>query len=361
MSTTVHAPAPSPPDAAGFPDDLAAAVALLRALPTARRRVEEARRQVRAWARQRPHLRAQLVVDAEPGTTEVGYDLLLEHPGGGTVALSAQVEDGVPWTVDHSTHWAAGQVLTVDGAGLSVATALYALRSTGARDPRLLEQLVDHRILLDEVAADEVPVTPEELQHAADEFRRRRGLHSRERFLAWTREMGLDDAALQDHLEVQARTARLRARFAGEPARRYLAEHPGEFRSAHVVVVTGHDGAALRELARLPAADLPGAALERQRGGAALGVSSRWVPLAELPEPLDPPVAGLVVGPVGIDGEPAVAAVTALTEPLADPLADLDRLPAPEAGRLLAAAADAAHRAWLASRRAAADVRWHWL
>ncbi|GLW09732.1 hypothetical protein Misp01_48610 [Microtetraspora sp. NBRC 13810] len=337
------------PTDSGFPADLADAVALLRGLPTLRDAVDDAHRRVRDWGDRRPHLRAQLVVDEPPGTTRVGYDLLLDHPEGGTVALSAEVDDGVPWLVDHSTHWAAGQILSVDGIGLPVAAALSTIRALGDRDRRLHERLVDHRILLTELADDPHPPTLAETQRAADEFRRRRGLTGRDRTLAWLAEAGLSEEAFRSHVETQALIARVRERFAGEPARRRLAEHPEEFALRRAAWATGPRADGLRRLLDGPAADFAGrvaAALPAERE---LRLQAAATLTPRLPEPLRAASAGTAVGPVRHEGGYLAGVVHEVVPP------------DPEAPEVLDAARDAAFQAWLDERRRGSDIRWFWL
>jgi putative peptide maturation system protein len=361
-------------DHASFAVDLVAAVTLLRGLPTAGAgAVNDAHRHVRAWSTERPWLCAQLVVDDPPGSTEVGYDLLLRHPDGGTVALSAEVDDGVPWLVDHSTHWAASQILSVDGAGLSVAAGLSAIRDLGTRDRRLHERLVDHRILLTELDDDHEPVTSAEMQRAADEFRRRRGLTGRAETLDWLAEVGMSGEAFREHVKVQAFIARVRGRFAGEPARRHLAEHADEFTVRHAAWVTGARPDALRVLVDGPVEEFvnrvaatvlgdPGAELAGRSAGESVGRSDakpggeRGLRLeavatltSRLPEPLRAVPAGASLGPVPYDGGYLAGVVYAVVSPDPGDPAVLD------------AACDAAFRAWLEERRRESEIRWFWL
>ncbi|HEY9524278.1 MAG TPA: TIGR04500 family putative peptide maturation system protein, partial [Thermopolyspora sp.] len=237
-----------------FGADLASAVRLLRSLPRSRDEVEAAEGQVAAWAAENPALAAELVVDEPPGNMNVGYDLLLSHPDGGTVALSVQTDDGVPWLVDHATHWAAGQVVSVDGMGLSIPAALYALRALGARDRTVHEQLADYRILLSEIADDRDPVGDAELQRAVDEFRRKRGLFTRERTMAWLDEIGLPESAFAGFMETTARMNRVRRRFTGEAARSYLRAHATDFDLVHATWITGTDTLSLGEIGRADSA-----------------------------------------------------------------------------------------------------------
>ncbi|MEV4353548.1 TIGR04500 family putative peptide maturation system protein [Nonomuraea sp. NPDC049625] len=337
-----------------FAMDLFDAVVLLRDLPASQEEVGDARRRVGDWGAKRPHLRVQLAVDEPPGTTRAGYDLLLEHPEGGTVALSAEVDDGIPWLVDHSTHWAASCVLSVDGKGLPVAAALSTIRALGARDRQLHERLVDHRILLSELENDMRPVTPEEARRAADEFRRRRGLTGRAQTLRWLAETGMSEDAFWSHVRTQGLIARVRERFAGEPARRRLAEHPEEFTVRHAVWVIGPDADELGALLDGPVpgfharamAALPGSPASGRRG---MRLQAAVALTPELPEPLRALPEQTSAGPVPYDGGYLAGVVHEVVPP------------DPEAPEVLEAARDAAFQAWLDERRRTSEVRWFWL
>ncbi|WP_182876938.1 TIGR04500 family putative peptide maturation system protein [Microbispora sp. H10670] len=347
-------PSAAPTAPASFADDLAEAVALLRGLPVARDAVGEARRRVLDWAAARPHLRAQLAVDEPPGATRAGYDLLLDHPEGGTVALSAEVDDGIPWLVDHSTHWAAANILSVDGAGLSIAGALSAIRALGVRDRQLHERLVDHRIVLNELEGALQQPTTAEIQAAADEFRRRRGLTGRAQTLEWLAEAGMSPEMFQTHARTQALVARVRDRFAGEPARRHLAEHPEDFTVRRAVWVTGRHADDLSALLEGPVEDFAArclAALELPAGpsGNTPQLLATTALTPRLPEPLRTVPQKTAIGPVPYEGAYLAGVVHEVVAP------------DPDAPEVLEAARDAAFQAWLDERRRTAEIRWFWL
>ncbi|MBX6383469.1 MAG: hypothetical protein IRZ07_10945 [Microbispora sp.] len=275
--------------------------------------------------------------------------------------MSAEADDHVPWLVDHSTHWAAANILSVDGVGLSIAAALSTIRAMGARDRRVHERLVDHRILLTELESMQEPPSPAELQAAADEFRRRRGLTGREQTLRWLAEAGMTRKIFENHIHTQALIARVRDRFAGEPARRYLAEHPQDFAVRRAAWVTGPRADELGALLDGPVRDFPGRVLAALgipgaasggpagtgRGGLRLQVATALTP--RLPEPLRTAGEGAAVGPVE-DEDGYLAGVVYEVLP-----------PDPGAPGALEAARDAAFEAWLAERRRTAEIRWFWL
>ncbi|MGJ6962243.1 TIGR04500 family putative peptide maturation system protein [Streptosporangium sp. G11] len=221
-----------------FAKALQSGVTLLRTLPRRSAGVADAHRAVGEWAARHPGIRAQLVVDRRPGTPVVDYDLLLDHPDGGTVALTAPPEDGVPWLIDHSTHWAAGYLVSVNDVDVTVPQALTMLRSLSRRDASPYQEIVDQCLLV-EAADDTEPLTAADLQATADEFRRGRGLHDRESTLAWMTEAGMSGEQFEAYITEIARRRRFRRDKETELAPGHLAANPGDFARVRAVWVTG--------------------------------------------------------------------------------------------------------------------------
>ncbi|GGK81121.1 hypothetical protein Sme01_44390 [Sphaerisporangium melleum] len=323
-----------------FGATLAAGVALLRSLPRRRDQVEWARKEAAEWGAEHPAVAAQLVVDERPGTPVVDYDLLLTHPDGGTVALTAPADEGVPWLIEHSTHWAAGQLVSVDEVHLSVAQALTMLRSLSNRDSTPHDEIVDQCVILNEVLSDDEPLTTEDLQAAADEFRRGRGLYDRAATLAWMERVGMSPARFEEYIGGVARRRRFRRRKEAELASGYLAAHRSRFDRVRAVWWAGPE----RRMAASPAELL--AVPSEVTGEIQVTIGERWA--GDLPEPLRDAAPGTVVGPVEREGRFLTGAV-------------LDRRPAKDDAETLAAAGRAAFADWLTERRRRASVEWHWL
>ncbi|MED7932024.1 hypothetical protein SMD20_47950 [Nonomuraea sp. LP-02] len=319
-----------------FADTLAEAVELLRGLPRTRDGVPAARRAVAAWCADRPQTKVQLVTDVRPGSPIVDYDLVLAHPDGGDVALTAPTGDGVPWTVDHSTHFASGRVLTIGDHEVLVQNALLTLRARAEGDPSIQEELIDHCLLEELIGQETEKPTQEEIQDASDGYRIRRGLLSRDEMMRWLENVGLTLEAYDNHITGLALRQRVRARVERETARDYLDRHPGEFDQVWAVWATGPE----HELS----AGLPHA---QPAGG--VEVTSAVRAARELPEPLRRAAAGKTVGPVPYGRHHLVGEIR-------------ERRPAdPDDPATLAAAGRAGFAAFMAERRAAADIRWHWL
>lgn len=350
---TLNPTTPTPPQRTSDRDReldevLGQAVQLLHALPRDRRQVDEARQIVDRWAPAREG-RATLVVDEPPGQTEVDYDLLLDHPDGGTIAVNVQAADGIPWTVDHSTHWAAGALLTIDGKhSVMVPDAMLSLRMASTRHPSLLTQLVDRRIIITEIEADREPLTDDELQRAADDFRRRQGLTTRQSTLEWLKELGLPMAAFQRQVESSGQITRFRERKMAEEAPLQLAENPEAFQ----LLVAVWARCATREVADQIAAAgsdrLVETATRLITAGEDVEVSGRTGYAYTLPADLATAAEGKIVGPLPDDARFLVGVVLRRTSPEPGPT-------------LTAAAGRAGLEAWLSARRRESDIQWHWL
>ncbi|MEV4753052.1 TIGR04500 family putative peptide maturation system protein [Streptosporangium sp. NPDC049248] len=332
-----------------FAEALEAGVSLLRALPRRSVDVADARRAADEWAARHPEVRAQLVVDRRPGTPVVDYDLLLDHPDGGTVALTAPPEDGVPWLIDHSTHWAAGYLVSVNDVDVTVPQALTMLRTLSRGDSSPYREIVDQCLLVEATGDTESPagspaepLTAADLQATADEFRRGRGLHDRASTLAWMTEAGMSGEQFEAYITEIARRRRFRRDREAELAPGYLAANPGDFARTRAVWVTGEQKVTAGTVSDL----LTGLASLGDTGEATVTFATRWE--ADLPTPLRGTPPGGIVGPVELpDGGFLTGAV-------------LHRSPATGDRETLAAAGRAAFAGWLAERRAAATVEWHW-
>ncbi|MEU8382854.1 TIGR04500 family putative peptide maturation system protein, partial [Streptosporangium sp. NPDC048865] len=271
--------------------------------------------------------------------------------------------------------------------------ALTMLRSLSRRDASPYREIVDQCLLAEAVEAAEgtenaegtegaggaAPLTAADLQETADEFRRGRGLHDRASTLAWMAEAGMSGERFEAYIAEIARRRRFRRDREAELAPGHLAANRGDFALVRAVWVTGDEVvtadtaaglltavASLGDTTPLPPGESSEASFTESPGisrgettgtslgettGTSLGETTVTFATrreAELPPALRGAPPGRVVGPVeSPEGGFLTGAV-------------LSRSPARDDAETLAAAGRAAFTGWLAERRAAATVEWHW-
>ena len=361
ISLTPASSRASQPSAAETEDSevLKAAVALLRELPRARDAVETARDLVARFQQRFPARRPDLVVDCPPGAPLADYDLLIDDPEGGTIALNWRAEHTDPWALEYAEHWAANFVLTVELGGdrrlVTAQHALRALRFTADRQPSLMQALVDGALLALEVDENRPVLEADEIQRGADELRKTLGLRTAEATQRWMEQMQLTPRRFRGIVIDELTVAKGKERIVGPEVERYFAEHRHELESVRYVRLTMADAQAARQLAvnvsgqgGLLAAASACLAATAVAGGPTLSVAIADARVCELAGPLATAAPGEVVGPFEENGGSVVAQVLARTPALLDsPTRELVR------GRVL--------REWLDRRAAQATIRWHWM
>ena len=174
------------------------AVSLLRELPHGREDVRDARSQLECFRATHPGVRADLLLDQPPGSPQVDYDLLLEHPDGGTVALSWRADDATPWSVAYADHWAANYVLSVNDHAVTVQQVLLFLKLAGDEYPNLMTEVVD-QTLIAQVMGESLPlVNGKERRAATDEFRNANHLCGADAMRRWLKDTGLSAARFEE-------------------------------------------------------------------------------------------------------------------------------------------------------------------
>ncbi len=335
---------------ADFMRVVAEGIALLRDLPVHYGDVASALTQAESWRNTHPGLRSDLVPHREPDSAYVDYDLLIDHPDGGTLSLSWRRDDGVPWSVSHAQHWAANYVLTVDGESVTVQEALRMFRMEGQSRPELIDQLIEQKILLRAVGEAELVVEDAELQDAADRFRRAKGLLAAADMQRWLQDTGLTSLQFEALLGGTVKIRRLKQRLASDSTADFEAQRDRYDRLC-VFEVEGLDEAEAARRKERPApvglAAAAGAVARASADPTRLRGTLATRFAHQFPESVRDAAPGALAGPFERGGSLALAQVIVRRKAVLD-------------AETRAALQDAILQNWLAQRRAAAVVEWHW-
>lgn len=349
--STVHAPT-------AFADTVNAAIALLRELPRAPASTGVAREHLRAFSAAHASAAPEFLVDCAPGAEHADFDIYLAHPEGGTVALSYRQDAGRPWFVDYSEHWASNYVLLVGSQRVTIQEAMFAIQYLSDGNPRLVESLVRDALLTefaasepDEWNAEVLTVTDDELQVAADAFRRANGLRSAADTHAWLGQMGWSMHRFHSVLASGVHIRRIEERLIGGRIDAHFSQHHADYDIVQLVHATCADRLTADSLAaRAREVGLMTAAQALVREGAATVVRAELVSSRayELPHTLNSATPDSVVGPAQESGKWLVTHVLARVRVIE--LDTATRRVVRE--RLL--------RDWAATRATEVTVRWNW-
>jgi len=228
------------------------AVSLLRTLPPTRAGVPEARARFECFRASHPGVAAELFVTRSAIPDAVDYDLVIED-GEGTAGFSWRPNHGIPWTVKHAEHWTAGSVLAIGDDLIDVREALVFLQFAGGDHSDLLGRLLRYGLIRHAIRQSTPPVSPVELQAAADRFRRNRGLFDALAARRWLEQAGLTPRALEAYLSHIVQARKLERRITRGRLRSCFEEHAREFdmlKLAAVDAPTATSAAALASEAR---------------------------------------------------------------------------------------------------------------
>lgn len=330
-----------------FDDALTDAVSLLTALPSDRSGIEAAHRRFEAYQERHRSVSSELALDSEPGRDRVDYDLLLDVPKGGTLALTYSQDHGTPWLADYAEHWAASYVVSIGDAHLSIQDALLFLRLAADERAEIGDALVDEAIIAREIKNRHVIATPEEEQDAADHFRRRLGLESAAATLDWLSKRGLSARQFQLLISGGVRRRKLQREVVNGETESYFAAHARDFDLLRVLRVTVDDETHARAISKAAR----NSSLLEFVVGPHLGdaeVTIRTERSGSLP-------AEIRALSIGQSSEPAFDGkrwyVAQLLERRAASLDAATRCELDEA----------VFRAWLDDERRRAVIRWHWI
>jgi putative peptide maturation system protein len=232
------------------------------------------------------------------------------------------------------------QVLRVNDKELNMVDVMSCLDSL-FDDRRALRTLIDSALVAEALEQEPVVLTDADLQHATDAFRRAKGLLTAERTAEWLRERALSVDGFLTVVERTANVAALRRRVAGpEQVRAHFDANRARYEA--VVVAWAAGGAPVL------AADPLAAVTEAWRTGRAAGVTEYLV--RDLP-----------AGMSAIGGADRGTTVPVLVGDDVPGSALVVERRSAELGPVTTAVIERElFDAWLAERRAAADIEWLW-
>ncbi len=332
-----------------FKQALSDSVQTLQELPRQRALVEDSRARFRRFRSSHPGVHCDLLVDQPPGSETVDYDILLSGPDGGTVAVTWRPDQGLPWTVQYSDHWAANYVLSVNELHVSIQSALIYLDTSLNRRPHLAEDLINQ--LLIQEAMNESPPTASgrEIEKAVDDFRIHRGLYSAADTSLWLEKMSLTMEALRELLAQKVLARKLKKRVTASQAMYYFEAHRQDFDLLTLLRVWAPSksiAVALGKAGRR--SDLWTAINKRGLPLPSLNGELATVFARELPPAFASAAPRTIIGAERAPGGYQVGQV-------------LQRRAARFDDRTRNTIEDLLFQEWLAERRKRATVRWHWL
>ncbi len=340
-----------------FETTLGQAAELLAKLPKWAPHLDEAKELFAGLEQRFPAVQMELVSHQDAQELSVDFDLFLQWPTGGILALSFTPEDGLPWCAIQAEHWAANLVVTVNDQQITVQQALWLFKQNpGSEDGDLMRRLVDSALIRQALEENPVSVSDEELQEAADLFRLANGLADAATTHAWMARRGLTDEAFEGLLRDNVESRRLVERVTESELEGYFERHRETLATVALVRAAAPDAESAERLADRARAhhDLLVAAREAASapGGEQLAVSLRTVRCDQLEPELTEPVLhaapGDLIGPLTLSGGHEVLQV-------------VTREPARFDAASREAVRERLFRRWLAEQRDSAKIVWHWM
>jgi len=334
-----------------FAKTLIDSVTLLRELPHQRERLRKTYTRLRRFKKEHSSVQVDLLIDQPPGSPCIDYDILVNHPDGGTVAVSWRPDQGIPWSIEYSDHWAANYVLTVNNRNLTVQQALLFLQFSSKECPDLMSELIQQQLVLEAIEEDPFPVYKAELQSAADEFRIANGLLTTEETQQYLVELGLSVERFQEILAWGIQARKLEARVIGNEDESYFEAYKQDFASIQIFWVETRTQSVAAQLAKtaqqkgLLSATLTIITSAKSKEISCSITNHR---MCELPSILANASVGTVVGPVKEGSRYWVAEV-------------LNKQPAKLDTDTRAIIRGRLFHKWLTDKMITANLHWHWI
>jgi putative peptide maturation system protein len=321
----------------------------LRGADRTREGVKRTRAAFEALRRRLAPLQVELVVDSPPGHRTVDYDVLISNAERETTMLGWHRDEGRPWSIDYSEHWAANFVVTVNKRHVSIQEALAFLREAEGRHPGLARRLVDETLLASAVEQDPPKVTEREIRRAGEIFRIVHGLSSASALRRWLDGRGTTMAAWEEWLAGGVRNAKWTDRLCKGRIEPYFLNHHADLAILLVQRASMPDREAARQLLHAARShSLHEAVGDSQWRGVDVESGIDLMRLDELPRQAQPDaVAGARLGPFAIHARHVVFQV-------------VKRRPAKLNLATRALIRERLVADWLSAERVKASLQWHW-
>jgi putative peptide maturation system protein len=325
---------------------VATVVAALHAAALGRFGLDELRAEAARITAERPGVRVHLVHEHEQ-VGPVHTDALVRQRDGTTISVGVAAGDLLPWPLRGAVRASERDLVIVNGVTVTIEAAMTAIDFMFDQ-PRLLTHIVDGVLIAQALADDPIELSEDDIQAAADAFRRAKGLLTAQDTHAWLAERSLTAEGFEDLVADQARIDALRRRVTDAELGAWRRAHEHEMDVVLALVVGAGSQEGARSLADELRADrgdpLAMLIMARRDGHPARLVESR---VGDLP--------GGLAGLIGAEPGQVVVGVTLDENPAAARVLDVRRVEFEP---------DHARRRifdqWLADRRAAAQVRWCW-
>jgi putative peptide maturation system protein len=147
-------------------------------------RPEEARSGLRLLQGRFPELQLDLLWEEEAYDQSVHYDVLVHHPGEGTVSLSWCPDRSLPWPLRGARRWSEADLVRVNEVVLKVDQAVACLDFIWD-EARIVDRLVNVCLIQETLEKEPIELSEAELQTAMDGFRRAHKLYKAEDTRRW--------------------------------------------------------------------------------------------------------------------------------------------------------------------------------
>lgn len=156
------------------------------------------------------------------------YEVLIPIPGEGTAMLTFCPDDGVPWNLRNAFHQHEQDIVRVNNEAFTVGSAI-AMLDTLWDEARLVARFVEHVLIGQAQHEHQIEVRDDELQEEMNRFRRRKGLFNADVMRDWLAANGMKQQTLEQYLQGEVATRKLRDIVTGPDVDAYFATHRAKF------------------------------------------------------------------------------------------------------------------------------------